>query len=238
MSMAHTESFSADQLKPEQVADYLRDHPEFLETRPELLSMLKLSHDTPAGVSSLIEKQVAILRAENQRYRDRLNDLQQSQEETRALTDLVHQLALRILGSEQAEDACDILHDFLHNDYAADASKLFLFLDDDLVIATPMLNIRGRHDKLRLLLAELFNRKQPLLDSLQSEYLSLIFDDQGEHTHSSILVPLIGHDWEGLLVVGSGQRDRYRRGPELELLAFLARITALRLDQWLTAETP
>jgi len=63
----------------------------------------------------------------------------------------------------------------------------------------------------------------------------LMFGDAAVRVHSTILIPLIGSDWEGLLVVGSEQRDRYRRGPELELLVYLARITAIHLDSWLNA---
>lgn len=231
--MANTERSSAGQLDPERVAAYLRQYPEFLDERPDLLSSLSLSHDTPAGVSSLIEKQVAALRTENQRYRQQVSHLHRMQDDTRALTELTHQLSLRILRSDQADAACDILHDFVHNDYEADDTTLFLFLDDHPFTSASIVDVRPRHDKLRLLLAELFNRKQPLLDSLQSEYMTLMFGDMSEQIHSTILLPLIGQDWDGLLVVGSQQRDRYRRGPELELLIYLARITAIRLDDWL-----
>ena len=231
--MANTERSPAGQLSAERVADYLRKHPEFLDERPDLLSSLSLSHDTPTGVSSLIEKQVAALRAENQRYRQQVSRLHRTQDDTRALTELTHQLSLRILHSDKADAACDMLHDFVHNDFEADYTTLFMFLDDNPFSSASIVDVRPRHDKLRLLLAELFNRKQPLLDSLQSEYLSLMFGDMSEQIHSTILLPLIGHNWDGLLVVGSQQRDRYRRGPELELLVYLARITAIRLDDGL-----
>lgn len=234
--MANTERASAGLLSPERVADYLRQHPEFLDERPDLLSSLSLSHDTPAGVSSLIEKQVAALRTENQRYRQQVSLLHRMQDDIRALTELTHQLSLRILQSDLVDAACDMLHDFVHNEYEADYTTLFLFLDENPFASASIVDVRPRHDKLRLLLAELFNRKQPLLDSLQSEYMTLMFGDMSEQIHSTILLPLIGHDWDGLLVVGSQQRDRYRRGPELELLIYLARITAIRLDDWLKTQ--
>ncbi|MDZ7736653.1 MAG: DUF484 family protein [Gammaproteobacteria bacterium] len=233
--MANTERSAAGQLNAERVAEYLREHPEFLDERPDLLSTLSLSHDMPPGVSSLIEKQVSALRTENRRYRQQVKNLHKTQEDIRALIDLAHQLSLRILQSPEAETACDILYDFVHNDYEADQATLFLFLDDNPFTSATIVDIRDRHDRLRLLLAELFNRKQPLLDSLQSEHLSLMFGDTRNQIHSTILMPLIGQNWDGLLVVGSHQRDRYRRGPELELLVYLARITAIKLDDWLTA---
>ena len=234
--MANTERSSAGHLNPERVADYLRKHPEFLDERPELLTSLSVSHDTPAGVSSLIEKQVTALRAENQRYRQQVSRLHRTQDDARALTELTHQLSLRILLSDHADTACDLLHDFVHNDFEADYTTLFLFLDHNPFDSAGIVDVRARHDKLRLLLAELFNRKQPLLDSLQSEYMALMFGDMSEEIHSTILLPLIGQDWDGLLIVGSRQRDHYRRGPELELLTYLAQITAIRLDYWLKAD--
>lgn len=231
--MPDTKRNAAGDLSAEQVSAYLRKHPDFLEQQPELFNLLSLSHETPAGVSSLIERQVAVLRSENQRYQKQLQALNTESEALRALTEQAHQLSLSLLQSEQPDSVSGMLHDFIHNDYQADDATLFLFLDQNPFTDTDMVEVRGRHDKLRLLLAELFNRKQPLIDSLQAEHLHLMFGNAAAEVQSTVLLPLIGEAWDGLLVIGSQQRDRYRRGPELELLLYLSRITALWLDRWL-----
>lgn len=234
--MATSKPSQAESLDPERVAAFLRENPDFLDSRPALLAALDFSHETPAGVSSLIERQVSVLRTENQRYHERLQALQQSQEASRSLIERGHQLALDMLTAGSTATAIRDLFRFLQEHYTADSCHLFLFMATRPSTTIEQVHIRDHHDRLRLLLAELFNRKQPLLDSLQSEYLSLIFGECSESIHSTLLLPLTGVDWEGLFVIGSASRDRYRRGPELELLIFLARIAALRLDDWLKTD--
>ena len=53
------------------VADYLRAHPNFLVQHPQLLSELSIPHETGATVS-LVERQVGVLREENARQKKQL----------------------------------------------------------------------------------------------------------------------------------------------------------------------
>lgn len=231
--MANIKRDTAAELEPGQVENYLRQHPDFLDQRPQLLSSLSLSHETPAGVSSLLERQVAILRSDSQRFQGELRALHDDNEAVRALTEQAHQVSLDILRAADPAAVSDLLRTFIHDDYRADDATLFLFLQETPFTATDLIEFRGRHDKLRLLLAELFNRRKPLIDSLQTEHLNLMFGNAAAAVHSSILLPVIGESWDGLLVVGSRQYDHFRRGPELELLVYLLRLTAYWLDHWL-----
>lgn len=230
--MRNISQSASTELNDSQVEGFLQRHPDFLVERPELLTQLNVPHQTPEGVSSLIERQVASLRAENQHYRQQLEFLTNTQGNILSLTERVHQLALQMLSSEQPADACALLNEYVHKDYHADAAALFLFLDQNPFTDITLVEVRHRNDKLRLLLAELFNRGKPLLDSLQAEHVPLMFG-KTTNINSSILLPIIGDKWDGLLVIGSEQRDRYQRGPALELLIFLTRLTAIQLNHWL-----
>lgn len=231
--MANTDRSTIKELSAEQVYAYLRKHPDYLVDHPELLSLLVIPHDTPRGVSSLIERQVATLRSENSRYRIQLSRARTNLESLKVLTDRVLKLSLEIFQTDQATVVCDLLIDFVYNQYAADDVSLFLFLDQPAFADGGHITISDRNDKLRLLLAEVFHRKQPLLDSLQHEHLTFVFGDTASEIHSTVLMPLIGNEWDGLLVIGSRDRDRYHRGPELELLLYLMRVVTIRLDHWL-----
>ncbi len=235
MSKVDSKTAGAD-LDAALVADYLHRHPDFFSDQPGLLTEIEIPHTTPAGVSSLIERQVDRLRSENRHYRQQIDRLSHSQRKLQALSSQVHQLAVEMLAATRPDHVCAHLQECLQDDYGADAARLFLFLDHNPFQNRPLIEVRGRNDKLRLLLAELFNRGQPLLDSLQAEHLPLMFDRAAAaDTQASILLPITGHQWDGLLAIGSRERDRYRRGPELELLVFLARVTAIQLDRWLQA---
>lgn len=231
--MRNSSQSNSTELNDSQVESFLQQHPDFLAERPDLLTQLNVPHQTPDGVSSLIERQVASLRAENQHYRQQLEFLTDTQGNILSLTERVHQLALQMLSVEHPVDSCALLNDYVHVDAHADAAALFLFLDQNPFTDIPLVEVRHRNDKLRLLLSELFNRGKPLLDSLQAEHLPLMFGTTASNIHSSVLLPVIGDQWDGLLAIGSENRDRYRRGPELELLVFLTRLTAIQLNHWL-----
>jgi uncharacterized protein YigA (DUF484 family) len=58
----------------DQIAAYLRTHPDFLQHYPDLLENLEFSHSSGSAVS-LIERQVELLRARNRRLEDRYERL-------------------------------------------------------------------------------------------------------------------------------------------------------------------
>lgn len=219
--------------QPEAVADFLRAHPHFLSERPELLTTLTIPHETGTGVSSLIERQVALLREENRQYRERSDRLQKDCDKQHKLVRQAHDLALKILQSEQAGEAAMLLDNFLKTHYYADRSALFLFLEGNPAFPAGLIQVRGRHDRLRLMLAELFSHGRPLVDSLQAEHLPLLFNHAATDMNATVLVPLGGTGWEGLLAIGCSRHDTYERGVALDLLVFIARITSLRLSYWL-----
>ena len=64
----------ADPLDPEQVANYLQQHPAFFVDHQDLLGDLFLPHESGPAVS-LVERQVSILRERNIDMRNRLSKL-------------------------------------------------------------------------------------------------------------------------------------------------------------------
>jgi uncharacterized protein len=79
-----------------QVRDYLREHPEFFAKHPELLEAVDLRHKAGTAVS-LIERQVEILRAKNQRLEDRLERLMDAARGNEKRTESVHRLARTLM---------------------------------------------------------------------------------------------------------------------------------------------
>lgn len=235
--MTNTNSPPVPSLSPEQVEDFLRNHPGFLLDHPELLASLNIPHGTPANVPSLIERQVAQLRNENSQLRRQLDTAADNLKSRQQLTQRILDISLALLEADTPDTLCIKLQEFVRRHYNADHVSLSLFLDHGLAISGEPVNILGRNDKLRILLVELFNRQQPLFDSLQAEHLVLLFGRAADDVHSTALLPLSGHDWDGLLALGSHRHDRYRRGQSFELLKYLTRVTAYKFDHWLRTDT-
>ncbi|EQD76292.1 protein containing DUF484 [mine drainage metagenome] len=92
-----------DVLDPEEqaVADYLLDHPDFFEKHATFFSQIKIPHTLPTGTTSLIERQVDILRQQNQKLERRLTELIDAGRGNDRLLERLHRVALYFLELEQ-----------------------------------------------------------------------------------------------------------------------------------------
>ncbi|MGI9321752.1 MAG: DUF484 family protein, partial [Thiogranum sp.] len=75
----------------EQVASFLGNHPDFFNSHPELLTEIRLSHATGKAVS-LIEKQVQVLRDQNQDLKNKLLELVDVAHDNDRLNERMHQM--------------------------------------------------------------------------------------------------------------------------------------------------
>jgi uncharacterized protein len=90
-------------LDDETVMRYLRDHTDFFQRHPELVSELELPHESGSAVS-LVERQVALLRDRNIELRKRLGTLLQAAEENDALFTKTRALTLALLDAGSLDD--------------------------------------------------------------------------------------------------------------------------------------
>lgn len=75
---------------------------------------------------------------------------------------------------------------------------------------------------------ELFNRNKSLCDSLQQEYVTMLFG-ANEPVRSTALVPHVENNEWYLFALGSDEMNCYRQGFELRLIEFLIAVFRLRL---------
>lgn len=87
---------AAVEISAETVSEYLTAHPEFFAKHPELLETVDLRHKAGTAVS-LIERQVEILRAKNQRLEDRLTRLMDAARSNEKRAESVHRLARTLM---------------------------------------------------------------------------------------------------------------------------------------------
>ena len=64
----------AEDLSTQQVAEYLRQHPHFFAGQDDLLSRMVLPHKAD-GTLSLAERQLSVLRQQNEAFEQELADL-------------------------------------------------------------------------------------------------------------------------------------------------------------------
>ena len=219
------------------VSDYLKSHPDFLRDHPALLRELSVPHPTAAGVSSLIERQVLMLRNQCNALQQEL-DLHRTRDELHdTLLQSVHAATIRILRCNDPDSAYNCAQRCLKRDYAADEFRLYVFTD--LMTAAPREGFKfmPRSAKLKYLFIELLNRNKPLCGSLQDEHIRLLFQGAAGHVNSTVIVPMRYSDWEGLVAVGSHEHGRYGRGFDLEMVKHLFAVLGQKLDELIRTAT-
>jgi len=87
---------AAPKLNEREVAAYLKAHPDFLTRHPDLLEAVELRHKAGSAVS-LIERQVDVLRAKNQRLEDKLERLLVAAHENERRAENVQRLARTLM---------------------------------------------------------------------------------------------------------------------------------------------
>ena len=91
-------------MKPDDIAHYLSEHPDFFQQRPELLGVLDIPHPQNGQAISLVERQSLILRERVRALEARLAELIRHGEENDVILDkLVHWVRAMLVQPEPAQ---------------------------------------------------------------------------------------------------------------------------------------
>lgn len=191
-----------------QVSEFLSRHPDFFDTRPELLAELDLSHPSGTAVS-LIERQVQVLRDQNGDLKKRLLELVEVARENDRLSERVHRLTLDLLDATSLVELIDRLEHSLRDEFVADAVVLHLpGLEESRQRET---GARALHidEALKALLPTPLVDEKPQCGRLKREQAEFLFGEQAAAIESCAVIPLGEHASAGLLSIGSREINRF-----------------------------
>jgi hypothetical protein len=192
----------------QQVSDYLSSHPEFFENHCELLATLQLSHPSGTAVS-LIERQVQVLRDQNQDLKKRLLELVDVARDNDRLSERVHRLTLDLLRAGSLTELIDSLGHSLRNEFMADAMVLHLPALDESTMRESGAKLLQIDDGLKALLPTPLVDNKPQCGRLKREQAEFLFGDQAAAIESCAVIPLGDHGCAGLLSIGSREVNRF-----------------------------
>jgi uncharacterized protein YigA (DUF484 family) len=199
------------------VDNYLRRHPDFFQGRDELIRALTLPHPT-GGAISLVERQVALLREETQRYRIQLQELVQIARYNDELIARLQQLTVKLMDSATLDEVLALLETALRQDFHADAATLRLFAPVAGGIrfdagARAFLNVAViEPEALTSSLQPVLAEGKPACGHLPNDQLVQLFPTAAGEIGSAALLPLAGGAGApaiGLLAIGSRSAERF-----------------------------
>jgi hypothetical protein len=216
------------------VIDYLARNPGLLERYPEVLTELTFSHESGAAVS-LVERQLKLLRDENQSLKNKLNELVHIARENEELSQRFHRLSLELMTHDNLHDVISLIRDqiqtFFYTDYVN-----FFFTDRLADRLDGMSNhMLDPDDKHATRIYGWIEARKPVFGPFDPGVRKQLFAGATQ-IPSCVLVPLYHtHDF-GLLALGSKSNGRFADGMGTLFLQQLGDLVSSKLKHFLDRE--
>ena len=185
------------------VAQFLRSHPQFFDQHPQLLESIYVPHPHGGRAIPLTERQIVTLREKVKLLEGKLGELIQFGEDNDAIGEKVHRLSLALLGARDFASGVHALYFHLREDFAVPHVALRLWgksLLDGTLEGSPV--EAALRDK-----AETMGAPQ-CGPAAGNPFLGW-FREAEEHVRSVALVPLGQTRTMGLLALGSEDPQRF-----------------------------
>ena len=128
------EQVDVQKFNAEDVAEYLRQNPDFFISQGELLADLSLPHESGKAIS-LLERQVKILRDRSIEARQKLNNLLENARENDQLFDTTRNLVLALLRARGVTELANVTQDQLRNHANIDVCEIIFIKYDGLKLS-------------------------------------------------------------------------------------------------------
>ena len=100
------------------VAEYLKNHPEFFENYAEMLAEINIPHPHGGRTIPISERQILTLRERSKQMEAKLREMVQFGEENDAISERTHRLALALMGAKDLAAVAHAIEFSLREDFA------------------------------------------------------------------------------------------------------------------------
>ena len=223
------DSDESPELSADQVADYLREHPEFFVEQEDLLAELSLPHESGKAIS-LLERQVTILRERGIEARQKLNNLLENARNNDQLFDTTRNLVLALLRADDATEIANVTQDQLSSQSNIDACEIILVEVPGLQTSD---SVRTESQaKLRQDFADVFRLNRTHCGAIDPALVDYLFPSHGGSIKSTALCPVISNSEVLALLAFGNQEDNYFNiNLDTLFLDFIGRVVGAVLDK-------
>ncbi len=105
-------------MNSEDVAAYLKQHPEFFEQYAEMMAEIHIPHPHGGRTIPISERQILTLREKSKQLESKLREVIQFGEENDAISERIHRITLALLGATDIAAAVHATEFNLHEDFS------------------------------------------------------------------------------------------------------------------------
>ena len=232
MSLKKKENHISERSTENLVVDYLKNNLNFFVKNPAILAELKIPHEH-GGAISLVEKQLTVLREQNQETNKKIHELIEIATQNEELARRMHQLALTLIDADDPKDIFSTMYDNLKKNFHADRVIVRLFANPAFIDSFPTDEFIGKESIEESLFKRIIEKREPLSGKMKHQQQVFLFGDDGDDIASSVMIPLHGVGWGGILAIGSFDAERFQPGMGIELLANLGEILSFIIKPWI-----
>ena len=199
-------SKKSTQVSADQVAEYLQQYPDFFHDHLNLLEDLNIPH--PSGTAtSLILKQVELLRIKHQDLEYQLNELLEIARNNDASFIRMHKLTLALLEASTLAEVVTNLNIVMAEYFLTDFVAVRIVKE----VTNPSISnlfIEPNSENLKPFLKVLASN-QPKCGRATLAQAKVLFGDAATEVKSCAIIPMNFTELDGILAIGSRNEDRF-----------------------------
>jgi len=232
---SEAKTMDLSQINPESVSRYLRNNPDFFVDNPDILKEIQVPHASGVAVS-LVEKQVSLLREQNEQIQRRLQEWIDIARQNEQLSRRMHTLVLTLMDADDPKQIFSALYDTLKQNFQVDHVSVRLFAEPAFIDTYAGVEFAGKDAPEQILFKVMITKQLPISGRLKRQQQVFLFGDDGDDIASAVIVPLHGKGWGGVLSIGSRDASRFTEAMGVEMLSNLGEILSYILKPWIVEE--
>jgi len=205
-------------MKPEEVASYLKEHPEFFEHYAEMLAEIYIPHPHGGRAVSISERQILTLREKGKQLEGKLREVIQFGEENDAISEKVHRISVALLAASDIRGVLNAVYLNLREDFAVPHVALRVWRANGHAGLPEFGPVSDASREFTMSLTHPYCSGHAMVDTAG------LFGEAGPHLRSFSYVPLRDRETFGLLALASEDPQRFY--PEMGTL-YLKRLGEL-----------
>lgn len=236
-SEAKAQSHATDALDEATVVEYLQQHADFLQQHPDVLAEQAVAHDSGAA-TSLIERQVGVLRTSNRELQARLNELIEMARGNEQRVTRLNNIAKALLAADDDAEFAAALVACICREMRVDAVYAGLRrLPAAIGSGAATLEPLAEDGPASAAVTHVFRRGKPICGPLSAAQVAALFGGHGGAAlASAAMLPLGTGGVQGALVLASADTDYFEADMGTLFLELLGDLVTTGLRRHLGAD--